>query len=88
MLNAANKKTDKSQNFKTGISAAAHAILETEQLISHTRTAVIDTIYNVLRKGEVIPISKIHELLTKVHDILDGAASKWVGDTAHILAYL
>ena len=25
---------------------------------------------------------------TKIHDILDSAVSKWVGHTAHILAYL
>ena len=33
---------------------------------------------------EVIPISKVHELLTKIHDILDSDVCKWVGKAAHI----
>ena len=54
MMNAANKKTDKSlSDFQTGISRAAYAILETVQLIFDTRTAIVDSIllYKVLRRG-------------------------------------
>ena len=44
-LNPANKRIDQSlSDFQTGIIAAAPATLDTEQLISHTRTAVVDTI--------------------------------------------
>ena len=32
--------------------------------------------------------SEVHELLIKMHDIVDSALSKWVGNTANILAYL
>ena len=35
-----------------------------------------------------IPASKVHELLNKIHDILNNEVSKWVGNTHHILAYL
>ena len=38
-------RTDQTlSDFQTGISAASPAILDTEQLISHTRTALVDTI--------------------------------------------
>ena len=58
-LNASNKKTDQiPSDFQTGISAAAHATLYIEQLISHT-------------SGDIIPVSEVYELLTKVSDILD-----------------
>ena len=33
-------------------------------------------------------VSEVHELLTKIHDILDSALSKWFGITAGILTYL
>ena len=38
-LNPANKKTE-----QTGIGFTAHATLDMEQLISHTRTAIVDTL--------------------------------------------
>ena len=50
-LNPANKKTDQSlSEFHTGIGAAAHATLDEEHLISHTRTVLVDTVplYRVL----------------------------------------
>ena len=31
---------------------------------------------------------EVHEPLTWIHDILDNAVSKWVGNAAHILAYI
>ena len=44
-LNPANRKTDQSlSNSRTGTDAAAHATLDTEQLISLTRTALVGTI--------------------------------------------
>ena len=53
-----------------------------EQLISHTKTALTDTIAD----GRVIPVQKVLKLLTKIHDILDNAMSMWVGNAAQILA--
>ena len=43
MLNPDYKMTDQSFRFSDGIGAAAYATLETEQLISHTRTVIADT---------------------------------------------
>ena len=89
-LNAASMKTDESlSNFQTGFGAAVHATLETEQLISLTRAVLVDTLASVQdSKGELIPVSGVHELLTKIHDNLDSALSQWIGNTAHILAHL
>ena len=43
-LNPANKKTDQNlSDFQTGTDAAAHATLDIEQVISHTRAALVDT---------------------------------------------
>ena len=36
----------------------------------------------------MIEASEVHDLLTVIHDILDRAVSKWVGNAAHVLAYL
>ena len=33
-------------------------------------------------------MSEVHELLLRIHDILDKAVSKQVGNSAHILTYL
>ena len=42
-LNSANRKVDQSfSDFQTG--AAAHATLDTEQLISHLQVALVDTL--------------------------------------------
>ena len=35
---------------------------------------------------EVIPVSEVHYLLSKIHDIMYKAVSKWVGNAASILA--
>ena len=43
-INAANDGTDQSLQYLTGIGTVDHATLDTEQLISCTRTALIDTI--------------------------------------------
>ena len=44
-LNPVNKRIDQNlSDFQTGIFAAAHTTLETDQVISHTRTALVDTI--------------------------------------------
>ena len=64
-------------DFQTGIGAAADTILDTEQLISLTRTALVDTISSPQGSvGGVITASEVHELLTNIHEILDNAVSK------------
>ena len=75
-------------NFQTGIDAAAYATWAKKQLISHIRTTLGNTIVPLQGSdGGIIPISEVHELLTKIHDILDCATSPWVGNTTHILAF-
>ena len=39
-------------------------------------------------EGGVIPVSEVHELFLKVHDILDNAVSKGAGNSACILAHV
>ena len=89
-LNPANNNIDQSlSDFQTGIGTAAHATLDTEQYISHTSTGLVDTIASLQDSdGKVTAALGVHELLTKIHDILDSAASRWVGNKAHILAYV
>ena len=56
---------------QTGIGAAAHTTLETELLISYTRTVIIDTITSLHNsEGEVILVTEVHDILTKLHGIL------------------
>ena len=44
-LNPAKRKKDQSlSDFQAGIDVTTHATLDTEQLISHARTAVVNTI--------------------------------------------
>ena len=55
-----------------------------EQLIFHIRTVLVDTIVSLCDSdGRVIPVVEVHEFLTKIHDILDSAVSKWVGNIPH-----
>ena len=64
-LNPANKRTDQSlYDFQTGIGVVAHATLDTEQLISHSRTALVDTITSLQGfDGGLIAASEVHKLL-------------------------
>ena len=74
-LTPANRKADQSlTEFQTGIGAAAHATFNIEQLISHLRVALANTLPD--SEGGVIPVSRVCELFIKVHDILDNAVSK------------
>ena len=51
--------------------------MDTGQFISHTQTALIDTVVSLQgSESVVIPASEVHELLTKIHDILDDSLSK------------
>ena len=89
-LNSPNRKADQSLfDFQTGVGAAAHATLDMEQLISCLWVALIDTLSSLPQpEGDVIPVSEVPELLLRIHDILDKAVSKRVGNSAHILAHL
>ena len=59
MLNASNKTE---WDFHTGIGAAVHATLETEQFTSQTRTLIIDTTTSLqISEREVIPVIEVHE---------------------------
>ena len=89
-LNSANRKADQSlSNFQTGVGATAHATLDTEHLISHFWVALVDTLSSLPKaEGDFIPVSEVCELLLQIHDILDKAVSKQVGNSACILAYL
>ena len=64
-LTLANRKADQSlQEFQTGIGAAAYATLNTEQLISHLRVALVDTTSSVANsEGGDINVSEVCELL-------------------------
>ena len=86
-LTPVNMNADQSlSEFQTGICTAAHATLDTEQLISCLRFAVVDTITSLSNsEGGVIPLSKVCELLIKVHDILDNAVSNELG--THLIFY-
>ena len=89
-VNSANRKADQSlSDFQAGVSATAYATLDMEQLISHLRVALADTLSLLPNaEGGVIPVSEVRELLLKVHGILDKAVSKCIGNLACILAYL
>ena len=89
-LNSANREADQSlSDFQTGVGATAHATLDTEQLISCLWVALADTLSSLPKgQGDVIPLSEVCELLLQIHDILDKAVSKQVGNSAHILAHL
>ena len=77
-LTSANRKADLSlSDLQAGVGAAAHASLDAEQLISHLRVALLDTLYSLPdSEGGIIPVSEVCELLLKVHDILDSAVFK------------
>ena len=51
-------------DFQTGTGAAVHATLGTEQLISNTIPAIVDTTAS-LQESErgIFPVSELHELL-------------------------
>ena len=71
------KRPIRSFNFKTGISAATPAILETEQLTSPIRIAMMDTFTSVQGSdGEDIPVSEVYDLLSTIHNILDNTVLK------------
>ena len=89
-LNFANRKVDQFlSSFQTVLGAAAHATLDTKQLISLLQVALVDTLSSLPEaEGDVIPVSEVCELLLRICGILDKAVSKQVGNSACILAHL
>ena len=89
-LNSANRKVYQSlSDVQTGLGAAAHATLDTEQHISCLQVALVDTLSSLPEaEGDVVPVSEVSELLLRIHGILDEAVSKQVGNSARILAHL
>ena len=77
-MNSTNRKVDQSfSGFQTGVGAAAHVTLDTEQLISHLQVALVDTLSSLPEaEGAVIPVSEVCVLLLQIHGILDKAVSK------------
>ena len=60
-LTSANGKVGQSlSDFQTGVGAAAHATLDAEQLISHLRVALLDTLSSLPNsEGGIIPVSEV-----------------------------
>ena len=55
--------------------------------MSCLRVALLDTLSPLPdSEGGIIPVSEVHEFLIKVHNVVDNAVSKHVGNSAHILA--
>ena len=64
-------------DFQTGVVGTAHATLDREQLISHLQVALDDTLSSLPEADRgIIPVSEVHELLLKIHDILDKNITK------------
>ena len=63
-LTSANRKADQSlSDLKTGIGAAAHATLDTEQHISCLRVALLGTLSSLPNsEGGIIPVSEVCEV--------------------------
>ena len=61
---SANRKADQSlSDLQTGVGAAAHATLDTEQLIC-LRVALLDTLSSLPNsEGGIVTVSELHELL-------------------------
>ena len=77
-MTSANRKGDQSLlNLQTCVGAAAHATVGTEQLISHPKVSLVDTLFSLTNsEGGIIPVSEVSEILCKVHDNLDSAVSR------------
>ena len=71
------------------MSANVHATLDAKQLISHTRSALVDTIASLQHSdSEVITASEVHEHEYYNSGHTGQCLSKWVSNMTHILACL
>ena len=75
-------------DFPTGISVATYAFLDRKQLVFCMGSGIMDTITSLKSSHwELIPVSEAHDLLIKIHDLLDKDVSQQVGNAACILAF-
>ena len=75
-------------DFQTGTGSAVYASLDTGQLISYTRTTLVNTIASLQGSdGGAIPVLKVYKWLTKIDNILDNALSKQVINTSHLVLH-
>ena len=88
ILNAAKMKKNQSlSDVQRCADVATHATLEAEELVSHTKTVIVDTITSLHGSdGQDILVSEVLDLVNKIHGIVDKAVSKWVGNIAHSLS--
>ena len=91
-LTSANRKADQShiRICRLVLVLLLMPLLTTlSNLLSHLRVALVDTLSSLPdSEGGIIPVSEVRELLLKVHNILDNAVSKQVGNSTHILAHV
>ena len=58
-------------DFQTGICVAAHVTLDNRKIIYSVKTELIDTVASLQDSDRlVIPVSEVHELLTKIHCVV------------------
>ena len=72
-------------DIQSAIGTVFYVTLYTEQLISHTRTVLIDVIASL--QGSSYSSFRSACITYKIDDILDNALSKQVPNTGHVLAY-
>ena len=69
-----------------GSGTATYSTLYTQQLFSHTKTALVHTTVSQQNSdGGVILALEVHELLSKIQDILDNAIAKQFCNIAQTL---
>ena len=73
-------------DFQTGIGAAAHATLD-RGICLHTRTTFVDTVTYLQGSDKRTNYSFRSAWIHRIHNILDNAVLKWVGNTVYIIAY-
>ena len=73
------------QTLRLALVPAAHATFDVSSLFSLARAALIDTITSLQgSEGGVIGASEVYELITDIHDILDNAVPKWIGNAVSL----
>ena len=88
-LNSANRKVDQSLRFSDWSGCHCTCYSWHRATYFHLQVALVDTLSSLPEaEGDVIPVSEVCELLLQIHGILDKAVSKWVGNSACILAHL
>ena len=72
-------------DFQNGTGVANHSMMQAEHLISHTRSAALDTINSLHGSdGEIILVSEVHDVPNIICDLLNKSLFKWVGNITDI----